>query len=160
MSDLIMDPRDLKRPLIGPRLRSLRRKLAENPGKLHVQVRRLRTAHFRAYWRKLRMQEEYERQIEAAKKDPLVKRTTSSQGFIVSKEELTAKLGQFECVKKHRFASCNKCSGCRRPNCGICVCCADMPKYGGPGTAKQKCVTRVCTNPIMRTCQYCVVANV
>lgn len=158
MSDLIMDPRERRPPLTGPRLRALRRKLAEEPPQMWVQVARLRTPQFRAHWHKLQKQEEYEKQETALKKDPLWKRTSNSYGFAVSKDELTEKLGQFDCVrkKKHRFAACTKCTGCRRPNCGICVSCADMPRYGGPGTAKQKCITRICTNPIMRTCQYCV----
>jgi hypothetical protein len=160
MSDLIMDPRDRRPPLTGPRLRALRRKLAEEPeARGCVQVARLRTPLFRAYWRKLQKQEEYERQAAAIKKDPTLKRVSTSYGFSLSKDELSEKLGQFECVKKHRFAACTKCAGCRRQNCGVCVSCADMPKYGGPGTAKQKCVTRICTNPIMRTCQYCVVVD-
>ena len=159
MSDLIMDPRDKQLSLCGPRLRALRRKLADEPPRLSVQVARLRTPQFRAFWRKLQKQEEYERQAAAMKKDPLLMRTTTSKGFTLSKDELSAKLGQFECVKRHRFAACKKCSGCRRPNCGICINCADMPRYGGLGTSKQKCATRVCTNPIMQTCQFCVVVD-
>jgi hypothetical protein len=157
MSDLIMDPRDTKRPIVGPRLRALRRKLMENPERLRVRIARLRPCLFRSHWQKRKKQEEYEKQLAAVKKDPSLKRVSHSHGFTLSKEELEAKLGQFECVKKHRFAACNKCAGCRRSNCGICVSCEDMPRYGGPGTAKQKCITRICTNPIMKTCQYCVV---
>lgn len=38
-----------------------------------------------------------------------------------------------------------KCSGCRRMDCGSCKNCTDMKKFGGQGKLKQKCIHRVCT---------------
>jgi len=58
--------------------------------------------------------------------------------------------------KNHRFKSCLKCTGCRTPNCGDCIHCLDMPKFGGMGTMKQKCMMRICVNPQLRTCDKCV----
>merc|ERR1712080_148338 len=58
--------------------------------------------------------------------------------------------------KVHRFKACLKCSGCRTENCGDCVYCLDMPKFGGMGTIKQKCILRICVNPQLTTCEHCV----
>jgi len=57
--------------------------------------------------------------------------------------------------KNHRFKACSKCTGCKTPNCGECEHCLDMPKFGGMGTMKQKCMTRLCINPVLRTCDQC-----
>ena len=38
-----------------------------------------------------------------------------------------------------------KCSACMREDCGSCVNCKDMVKFGGKGRKKQRCVYRVCT---------------
>ena len=35
---------------------------------------------------------------------------------------------------------CGKCSNCLVPDCGTCVYCKDMKKYGGPGIKKQSCM--------------------
>jgi DNA (cytosine-5)-methyltransferase 1 len=37
---------------------------------------------------------------------------------------------------------CFKCSTCVVPDCGVCVYCKDMKKYGGPGIKKQSCMVR------------------
>jgi len=57
--------------------------------------------------------------------------------------------------KNHRFKACSKCSGCKRENCGECTYCLDMPRFGGSGLLKQKCETRICINPLLRTCDHC-----
>ena len=41
------------------------------------------------------------------------------------------------------YNSCG-CSGCIKPNCGLCRMCLYMPKFGGPGKRKKKCQQRVC----------------
>ena len=58
--------------------------------------------------------------------------------------------------KQHRFNMCKKCAGCRETNCGECEYCEDMPRFGGRGLLKQKCVKRICVNPQLRTCDQCV----
>ena len=42
-----------------------------------------------------------------------------------------------------REATC-KCAGCTKPNCGTCKMCLDMPKFGGPGRKKKRCLQRKC----------------
>ena len=37
-----------------------------------------------------------------------------------------------------------KCEGCCAKDCGVCITCKDMKKYGGPGKKKKACVKRVC----------------
>nr|XP_039266845.1 lysine-specific demethylase 2B-like [Styela clava] len=48
-----------------------------------------------------------------------------------------------------RRVRCKQCEACLRGDCGDCVYCKDMKKYGGPGTMKQSCMLRRCTNPLM-----------
>ena len=59
------------------------------------------------------------------------------------------------CKTKHKSLPCKNCQGCLRDNCGKCVSCRDMPKFGGRGVAKQKCIYRKCVNPIMSNCEIC-----
>ena len=40
---------------------------------------------------------------------------------------------------------CGKCDGCQIKNCGICLYCLDMRRFGGKGIKKQACMQRVCT---------------
>ena len=58
--------------------------------------------------------------------------------------------------KMHKFVSCKRCAGCMSGNCGKCKFCLDMPKFGGPQKLKQKCMKRVCVNPLMNNCKHCV----
>lgn len=51
------------------------------------------------------------------------------------------KSSQKGAVKRRR---CNECDGCLAPNCGVCVYCKDMPKFGGGGTLRQTCKNRQC----------------
>lgn len=45
--------------------------------------------------------------------------------------------------KRHR---CGVCENCQKPDCGVCVFCKDMIKFGGSGRSKQACQTRKCPN--------------
>ena len=47
---------------------------------------------------------------------------------------------------KRRGRGCGKCEGCQRADCGECTFCKDKPKFGGPGTKKQRCALRVCAH--------------
>ena len=58
--------------------------------------------------------------------------------------------------KQHKFSSCKKCAGCRTENCRKCKHCLDKEKYGGPNKLKQKCMMRICVNPLMSSCKHCV----
>ena len=48
--------------------------------------------------------------------------------------------------KKRRATSCGSCAGCTRAggDCGECSACLDKPKFGGPGTQRQRCKLRSC----------------
>ena len=48
-----------------------------------------------------------------------------------------------------RRGRCGECAGCTAKDCGTCSACRDKPKFGGPGTAKQACVKRRCSNPTL-----------
>ena len=40
---------------------------------------------------------------------------------------------------------CGLCAGCLAPKfCGVCRQCANMPRFGGTGTLKEKCGKRKC----------------
>ena len=45
------------------------------------------------------------------------------------------------------------CEGCRAEDCGRCPACKDKPKFGGPGTRKQRCAEKRCRGPtVMALC--------
>ena len=49
-----------------------------------------------------------------------------------------------------RARRCGLCTGCQvKGHCGECRACKNMPRFGGPGTAKQCCVRRKCANPVL-----------
>ena len=50
--------------------------------------------------------------------------------------------------KRRRAYGCGECPGCVRDDCGQCRNCRDKVKFGGPGTKKQKCMLRACTNMV------------
>ena len=45
--------------------------------------------------------------------------------------------------KKRRRGRCG-CVNCLKEDCGACIDCIDMPKYGGPGIRKKRCKERKC----------------
>lgn len=45
--------------------------------------------------------------------------------------------------KRHR---CGVCETCQQPDCGVCISCKDMIKFGGSGRSKQACNRRRCPN--------------
>ena len=47
-----------------------------------------------------------------------------------------------------RRKNCGNCNGCLAENCGHCEYCKDMPKFGGPGIKKQRCIRRQCLFPL------------
>ena len=49
-----------------------------------------------------------------------------------------------------RARRCGQCAGCLvTEHCGACPACRNMVRFGGPGTAKQCCVHRKCSAPIL-----------
>ena len=76
----------------------------------------------------------------------------------VEDEVLLEKKARMVCKaeKQHKFSSCKKCAGCRTENCGKCKHCLDKEKYGGPNKLKQKCMMRICVNPMLANCKHCV----
>jgi hypothetical protein len=54
--------------------------------------------------------------------------------------------------QRRRGRGCGQCEGCLREDCGTCTFCRDKPKFGGPGTKKQKCALRVCSNFVKKVC--------
>ena len=44
----------------------------------------------------------------------------------------------------HKRTRCRECAGCLRANCGACVSCRDMLKFGGSGKKAKACMQRVC----------------
>nr|ASM42030.1 DNMT1 [Pogonomyrmex barbatus] len=41
---------------------------------------------------------------------------------------------------------CGICDNCQQPDCGVCVACKNMTKFGGKGSQKQACIRRRCPN--------------
>jgi len=59
------------------------------------------------------------------------------------------------CGGRHRTLGCKRCKGCLATNCGKCANCRDMPRYGGRGTGKQRCIWRRCVAPMPGSCPAC-----
>ena len=76
----------------------------------------------------------------------LVQRRPIRQRYPTSKcrshpEKIQAKLMR----KKKRRSNCGNCLSCTRDeDCGECDLCLDKPKFGRPGTKKQRCELRRC----------------
>lgn len=51
-------------------------------------------------------------------------------------------------TRKIREPSCGQCEPCLKEDCGKCKCCLDMPKFGGPGKRKERCIHRKCLEKI------------
>jgi len=49
-------------------------------------------------------------------------------------------------VKGRRARRCLSCEPCLRADCGLCVRCQDMTKFGGSGRLKKACLGRICEN--------------
>ena len=73
----------------------------------------------------------------------------------LSAEELEAKRSMKKCYFKHKFWPCRKCTGCIKPDCGVCMYCKDKSKFGGHNILKQKCIHKKCSNPVVRSCDRC-----
>lgn len=163
--------------LASPRFKSAKRKLLDlvEEGKSNVRVNlsksKLRSTTANIYLEEMKayeeikaelLREEEERKEKLASGkgvDSLGQGAARGVGFIGAQvEDLLEKKSRVVCKakKKHRFKACAKCTGCRKENCGQCEYCLDMPRFGGLGVIKQKCMDRVCVNPTISTCDQCV----
>ena len=63
-------------------------------------------------------------------------------------EKLSGSINPWWCkchkTQNIRCRRCRECKGCQRKNCGKCLACQDMPKFGGPGLMKKACIWRIC----------------
>ena len=50
-----------------------------------------------------------------------------------------AVLSSFYYTHTHNAQRCMKCDACRQADCGKCIACRDMVKFGGCGRRKQRC---------------------
>ena len=57
-------------------------------------------------------------------------------------ETVTPVAVQINIIKKRK--RCGQCAGCTTSDCGKCVYCMDMVKYGGLGKKKKACLLRRC----------------
>ncbi|XP_012276970.1 jmjC domain-containing histone demethylation protein 1 [Orussus abietinus] len=60
---------------------------------------------------------------------------------------------------RRRRTRCKKCEACTRSDCGECVYCQDMVKFGGSGRAKQTCLMRQCLRPMLPVTAACKVCH-
>ena len=61
-------------------------------------------------------------------------------------------------VEKADRISCKVCQPCISPDCGKCLFCQDMYKFGGAGTLRKPCDRRKCIQPLLpinTTCRIC-----
>ena len=47
---------------------------------------------------------------------------------------------------RKKMMRCKECENCLRPNCGKCMYCLDMKKFGGNNSLRQTCIHRKCLN--------------
>lgn len=66
------------------------------------------------------------------------------QPLIAGNRRAHASIGR----RRRRAQRCGICQGCLREDCGQCRNCKDKVKFGGPGTKKQRCMLRTCTNMV------------
>lgn len=81
----------------------------------------------------------------------LTKRTYTK---VIKKEQLDVKPDIKTCPRRRR-TRCKKCEACTRHDCGECVYCQDMVKFGGSGRAKQTCLMRQCLRPMLPVTAAC-----
>ncbi|XP_014300265.1 jmjC domain-containing histone demethylation protein 1 isoform X1 [Microplitis demolitor] len=62
-------------------------------------------------------------------------------------------------LPRRRRTRCKKCEACTRQDCGECVYCQDMVKFGGSGRAKQTCITRQCLRPMLPVTAACKICK-
>ncbi|XP_034942287.1 jmjC domain-containing histone demethylation protein 1 [Chelonus insularis] len=62
-------------------------------------------------------------------------------------------------MPRRRRTRCKRCEACTRQDCGECVYCQDMVKFGGSGRAKQTCITRQCLRPMLPVTAACKVCQ-
>ncbi|KAM9795102.1 lysine-specific demethylase 2A [Neosynchiropus ocellatus] len=60
---------------------------------------------------------------------------------------------------RRRRVRCKYCAGCCRKECGNCLCCQDMRKFGGPGRMKKGCIMRQCLTPALPNTARCHVCG-
>lgn len=60
---------------------------------------------------------------------------------------------------RRRRTRCKKCEACQRTDCGECLFCHDMVKFGGQGRAKQTCIMRQCLQPMLPVTASCSVCH-
>jgi len=152
--------------LRGPRLRAAIRDAKEKvnrvqPGTWKMKLKKIDPEITEEYMEKLREGPEATPKITAEDIEKSGKKGGGKGvGFAgaLSEAELLERKSRSKCKKgkQHRFNACRKCEGCLKSNCGECMYCLDMPRFGGFGTIKQKCETRVCVNPVMKMCESCV----
>jgi len=144
----------------GPRLKAAIRDARENPGKLFIKAKKLDKDITEEYMENLPQRNEAPKITAADLERAGKKGGGKGVGFggVLSEAELLERKSMSKCTKgkQHRFQACRKCEGCLRTNCGECVYCQDMPRFGGMGVIKQKCETRVCVNPVQKMCDACV----
>lgn len=51
----------------------------------------------------------------------------------------------------HKRGRCGECSPCKKEDCGKCIYCLDMKKFGGPGQKKKCCLEKRCTSLVSTT---------
>ncbi|XP_031413961.1 lysine-specific demethylase 2A-like isoform X2 [Clupea harengus] len=60
---------------------------------------------------------------------------------------------------RRRRVRCKRCEACLRSECGDCIFCRDMKKFGGPGRLKQSCLLRHCHTPGLPNSAVCTVCG-
>jgi len=95
--------------------------------------------------------EDWEPQPKKAKKQ----KPSNGRGQKERRVSRGSRTEESDCKGSHRYMPCGECVGCVRPNCGKCGNCRDMPRYGGKGISKEKCLDRTCRDRIKVACDYC-----
>ncbi|CAG0913770.1 unnamed protein product [Notodromas monacha] len=95
---------------------------------------------------------------EEAKNGQIVTNSKPQKRIALTEDELAA-FKKARGKKRRRRLRCKACEACLRSDCGVCVFCVDMPKFGGRGRLRQACHERQCLNPSMRATSVCLLCN-
>ena len=54
--------------------------------------------------------------------------------------------------KKRSRLHCGQCAGCQQSDCGLCIYCKDVKKFGSPAKKKKACKLRICSQSSVAEC--------
>ena len=83
--------------------------------------------------------------ITSDKARPKTPTSTMSNPELSKQKKKTSLVSPTRSNQQLKPTRCNRCPGCRMPDCGKCPSCLDMPKFGGKSVTHLSCERRECS---------------